>query len=283
MQQAFAYVEIAYAINPLTASTLHLARLAEELKALPENEIVELYERGIGLFMSSTQRLPLSPFWTETDLRQRALENHTAELPVDQRYRLLAAIDPKQAAELVSDSPQTATEWWVAGEHALTIADEPPNAAEYFSYAIAEDSDNGDYYVSRARATLRDNPDAADKDLDIAQLLGATYEYPHVVRAELAIDQEEQHELLATALPPRVVNYGFSGVLYGGRIAPFDLLPGMRYPGPGREAMQPWYTLAESYSHEGNHDDAVRIYRAILEYAPDETEALHHLEELLDE
>jgi hypothetical protein len=70
-----------------------------------------------------------------------------------------------------------------------------------------------------------------------------------------------------------VANQEFAAVLYGGRIAVFDLFPEMRYPGPGTAAMQPWYLLAQAYLEDGLIDDARDVYESILDYAPDETEA----------
>jgi hypothetical protein len=56
----------------------------------------------------------------------------------------------------------------------------------------------------------------------------------------------------------------------------------MRRPGPGRAALQPWYDLAEQDIIEGRTEEAVRIYHAILYYAPFEAEAREKLNLLLD-
>ena len=74
-------------------------------------------------------------------------------------------------------------------------------------------------------------------------------------------------------MPPRIIDQNFEGVLFGGRVASFDLLPEMRLPGPGSAVMQPWYDLAASYESTGETDRAINVYRAILERAPDETAA----------
>ena len=147
-----------------------------------------------------------------------------------------------------------------------------------FTHAIQRSPLTGDYYVSRARAEVTIDAAAAQRDLNLAQLLGTLYEYPNEVRAQLASSPDEIFELRATALPPYQVLQEFASVLYG-RAAIFDVFPQMRRIGPGRAAMQPWYEIAEQRLASGDTDGAIRAYWAILEYAPDEQEAREQLEQ----
>ncbi|HEX2906568.1 MAG TPA: tetratricopeptide repeat protein, partial [Phototrophicaceae bacterium] len=266
-------------INRRTPATLHWAQLAEILQAAPAEEIVTAYAEYLPRIVYN--RLPLADFWWETDLRRQAVERYLTnkEVKPDWQYRILAAHNPERAAEMVSDTPQTAAEYWIAGEHALTVNQDSTAATAYFTAAIEQARTTGDYYAARARAELRLDPNAARRDLDIATLLTTWAEYPNAIRAELAATPEEAHQRRAEALPPRTTLQEFAATLYG-RPAIFDLLPEVRAPGPGRTAMQPWYTLAEEYLQAGKTERALKVYNAILEYAPDETEAQEKRREL---
>ncbi len=81
-------------------------------------------------------------------------------------------------------------------------------------------------------------------------------------------------------MPPRIIDQNFEGVLFGGRVASFDLLPDMRPPGPGTAVLQPWYDLAASYLDTGETDRAINVYRAILDRAPEESTARAALDRL---
>jgi tetratricopeptide (TPR) repeat protein len=277
LSSALATLDTARQINPLTPASLQWARLAEETNAAPDDEIVAAYH----LYLQTTQtfNLPLSEYWQETPLRQQALDQYLAELPLDRRYRVLAAFDPQSASELVPSDPSTAAEWWIMGEAALQNG-EAEAAVKAFDRAIQLHRTNGDYYVSRGEAKIELNDrEGAERDLDLAQLLGTLDEYPNVIRAALINDPAEQEQLQIEALPPRRVPQEFAAVLYG-RPATFDLPPAMRPPGPGHEAMQPWYEIAETAVQQGDISRARNVYRAILDYAPDETEAARLLAEL---
>ncbi|MBC6935897.1 MAG: hypothetical protein DWB42_08635 [Chloroflexi bacterium] len=262
-------------ISQRNPAVLHWATLAETRSAAPPQAIIEAYT--IALKWQGS--LPLSEFWWETALRREAVEQFLAGARLDWQYRVLAAHDPARAQTLVSTGPQTAAEWWIAGQDALANRDDAPAAAAAFSRAIELARTEGDYYASRARATLKSDPQATRRDLDIAALLGTYAEYPNAIRAELAASPEEAHRLRANALPPRLVGQEFAAVLYG-RPAVFDLLPEVRFIGPGRAAMSPWYTIASGYLEAGEPEKATNVYRAILDYAPDEREARSQLEQL---
>jgi tetratricopeptide (TPR) repeat protein len=263
-------------INVRTPASLRWAQIAEQLQAAPQDVMVEAYLTAIQNSLS----LPLSDFWRETDLRRQAVERFLSSAErVDWQYRVLVAHDRERAYALVPENPQTAAEYWVAGEYALTVKNDAAQAVLYFTKAIERARTEGDYYASRARAELKADPAAARRDLEIATLLGTHAEYPNAVKAELAATPEEARRLRADALPPRQTIQEFAAALYG-RPAVFDLLPEVRAVGPGRAAMQPWYAIAEEYLAAGQTDKAINVYRAILDYAPDENEAREKLQTL---
>lgn len=270
--EALAHLDIARQINANSPATLHWAVLAESSNAAPDSEIIAAYITAIHYNIN----LPLSVFWWATDLRREALERYLPDLPLDHQYRILRVYSPSHISELVPDRAQSAAEWWVVGENALTIDNDAATAQNAFTQAIQLAPTNGDYYVSRARATYTTDPNSADRDLKLATLLGTYAEYPNAVWAEFAATPQEAERLRANALPPRQVLQEFAAVLYN-RPANFDLFPEMRRIGPGRSAMQPWYTIAEMRLASGNTTGAMNAYRAILEYAPDETEARDQL------
>jgi tetratricopeptide (TPR) repeat protein len=279
-ERALGYFDHAMSVNALTPAGFYGGLLAEEHAARPAEEIMTGYREAMASSAANERRLPLAEVWQSTELLRETVINYAVDLPADRAYRILSAVDPDAAQALIPEQPDSAAEWWAAGQHALIVDDDPERAAEYFSEAIRRDYSHGDYYAARARATLHSDPASAWRDLEIAQLLGTRYEYPNAIRAEIATDPEQRREFLAAALPPRTIDYGFAGVLFGGRISAFDLLPEVRYPGPGREAMQPWYTLAGEAEDAGRYEEAARIYRAILAYAPDESEARQRLQNI---
>jgi tetratricopeptide (TPR) repeat protein len=268
---AVEYLEKAREINQRSPASYWWATLAESLKAAPDETIINAYVTAI----ESSGYLPLAAVWWETPLRREAVRRYLERAPADNQYRVLSAhlaTDNAELREIVPAQPDTAEEWWIAGEQALTRQNDAQKAAAFFTEAIHRAPGNGDYYASRARAELAADPAAAERDLQIAELLGTYAEYPNAIRAQMTAAEDEAYRLRAEALPPRRVGQEFAGVLFG-RIADFDLLPTMRLPGPGREAMQPWYELAQQYEAAGDRQAALNVYNAILDYAPDEQEA----------
>lgn len=266
---AITYLDRARAINPFNSATLHWARLTEGTES--DEAVTAAYNLAARPYLTQ-QDLPLADFWWETLPRQTAVMDYIANTSLEIQYRVLAVHDQNAAADLVPDTPTTAGEWWVVGEYRLSVEGDADAAAEAFSQAIDLNPVRGDYYVSRARATWQSQPDAARLDLDAADYLGTAYEYPNAVRALLAEDTEVRRDALAGALSPRAVIPEFSTVLYG-RVAFFDVLPSMRFPGPGDSALASWYALADEFVVEGRDGDAIRVYAAILDIAPYETEA----------
>jgi len=101
-----------------------------------------------------------------------------------------------------------------------------------------------------------------------------------VTRAAMAQDAETRDGYLVMALPPRIAPQEFAAVLYGGRAAVFDVILWMRPYGPGREVMQPWYSIAENHRINARIESACRVYDAIVNDAPDEEEARAAMMEL---
>jgi O-antigen ligase/tetratricopeptide (TPR) repeat protein len=260
------------------AAQIAWARLAETINAAPQANIVEAYYQA----MRNADSLPLAEFWRGTDLRRQALDRYLDDLTVELQYRVLAVQDAARTEALVPQNPSTAAEWWVVGEHALTVQKDSAAAVRAFSQAVQRARTTGDYYASRARAEMETDKPAALRDLKIAQLLGTYAEYPAALLAQFPAAPEVVRERRASALPTRFVGQEFAAVLYGGRPSVFQLLPEVRPIGPGRQAMQPWYDIAADYLNAGQPDRAINVYRAILEYAPDEQEAREQLRKLGD-
>ncbi|MFW5748978.1 MAG: O-antigen ligase family protein [Chloroflexota bacterium] len=279
-ETAAAHLEQAARINPLTIYSVHAARFYELSGTGDPARVVSLYFNGMQQ-LPQENTLPLADFWIETPARRETLDRYVTSpgIPLSWRYRTLAAHDPTRVESLVPDAPQSAEEYWVAAQHALTIAGDTARALALFNSAISADPDNGDYYASRARARLAAGQPVAEisRDLDIAAMLGTRFEQPAATRAQLAETPEARRAALADAVPPRVVRQEFAAVLYGGRAAQFDLLPDVRSPGPGRAVLTPWYTLAADYLADNDVEAALRVYRAILDRAPFEEEAAANL------
>ncbi|MBI1279145.1 MAG: hypothetical protein GC179_13545 [Anaerolineaceae bacterium] len=272
---ALEYLNKARKINTHNLAALNWAKLADSLNVSERDAIIAAYVDAI----QNSDSLPLSAFWQETPLRREALEQFLKDQTVDIQYRILITYDPTRAAQLVSSNPQNAAEWWAAGENALTVKNNAAEAQQDFTEAIKLAPTNGDYYVSRARATYLSDPTAALRDLNLGQLLGTNAEYPNAIRAELATDPQKAESLRAQALPNPSNPQEFAAVLFD-RPSQFQVFPEMQRIGPGRKAMQPWYTVADDRLKAGNTDGAIHAYRAILDYAPDEQEARRMLAQL---
>lgn len=273
--QALDALQRAIDIDHRNSARFLWARTAEQASAASPEAIMEAY--ALALRFGGLEPLPLSPFWTETDLRRQVLETYLAETSVEVQYRVLRVVDPSRLAALVPASPTTPEAWWVVGEHELTVNNDLDAAYSAFTQALTLDQSRGDYYASRARARF------SPTDLNIAELLPTTYyESPNAIRAPSASSPTEQMHLLASAVPPRVIMQNFEGVQFAGRVASFSPLPEMRVPGPGHSVMQPWYDLAEIYLSQQNEDAAINVYRAILDRAPDEAQAREQLAALTE-
>jgi len=274
---ALDYLTHAINIRYENLGALNWARIADAHDAAPDADIVLNYHSAM------TQQLPLSDYWVETERRREALAQYMRDetLPLEWRYRVAALRDPQYAASLVTGTPITAAEWWVLGEHTLSIEGDAQRAANAFTEAIQLDSVSGDYYVSRARAELTFDAAAAQRDLDIAGMLYTFNEYPNAVRIALANTPDEIRGLRAAAVPARIIDQNFEGVLFQGRVASFDIFPQMRRPGIGTAALQAWYDLAADYEANGQIDAAINVYRALVDTAPAENRAVEALARLM--
>lgn len=272
---ALAAFDRAMSIRYANAGAFNWARIADEVNVGAEIDILYRYQ------VATYWEIPLSDFWTQTERRRATL----AAMMRDEtyaliwRYQIAARRDPAYAETLVPEHPATGAEWWVVGEHALTVTGDPSAAARAFTEAIRLDRANGDYYVSRARAEAAFDPAAARRDLDTADMLTTRLESSNAVRALLAESADERTRYQAAAVPPRIVDQNFEGVLFQGRVASFQVLPALRMPGLGTGALQPWYDLAAVYAANGAPERANAVYRAILDVAPYEDRAAASLTE----
>lgn len=255
----------AHAINNENGAILHWSRIAEEAELAAPEDIVDGYIEGYW----GDRFLPTSTFWTTTPLRLRALDELVHLMWREVEYRVYSVLNPARTASLVLSDPTEAGDWWIKGE--ATVSSDPVLAAEYFTEAIRLIPNNGDYYASRARAYQVFDPDAALRDLDVADLLGTRYEFPNATRALLASTSEQRLQFQLAAIPALVDDQNFEGVLYLGRVGPFTLLPEVRRPGPGADVLAPWYAAARDLEASGRTAEAMRMYQLILEYAPGET------------
>ena len=272
---AVAHLERARVIRDASPAHFHWARLQESLGTASEETIIVAY---VGV-LRYHPRIAFSAYWAETDVRRRALVAYSDLGSSAQQYRIAAVHAPGMLDSLVPADPQTAADWWVVGEHALTVKEDHEAAVAAFDRAVAMDPQGGDYYAARARARWMIDPVAAERDLKAALLIGTRYEYPNATRALLTDDPARRRAYLAAALPPVFVDQNFEGVLFN-RTAQFEIEPAMRLPGPGAAAMSPWYALAADYEATGEIDRARNAYRVILAYAPDESDARDHLRRL---
>ena len=268
---ALAALERAIALNHANGAGIHWARLAEAHAAAPADTVLERYRLG----MAGAGVLD-SAFWAATPQRRAALAAYITDetIPLIPRWHTAVA-HGLPLDGLIAEPPVTAADWWGRGERALALDGSPAEAVEAFSAAIRLSRSDGDLYAARARARLAlGDLEGAARDLDLAELLKARHERPGVVRVARAEHRgappPEIDRLRAAALPPRVINQNFEGVLYQGRVASFDVLPSMRLPGPGRAALRPWYDLAAARQAAGDLAGAEIVLRAIADYAPGE-------------
>ena len=81
------------------------------------------------------------------------------------------------------------------------------------------------------------------------------------------------------ALAPRAVSQDVEMTLYG-RLAGFDLLPGLVRIRMGEREAEPWLRLADLYEQEGSWEDAQRVCLALLAQDPYLTVAQDRLDAL---
>jgi tetratricopeptide (TPR) repeat protein len=213
---ALEHLDRARHINPLTnPASLHWAMLAEEYEAADPETITDAYYQVI-LNDFGDDRLPLASFWWQTPLRELALQRFLTEVhPRDVRYRVLAMYKPQTAELLVPDNPQTAADWWVVGQHALDIENDPEKAFEAFDRAVNLAPRTGDHYASRARVQATIDTTLVQRDLNMARLYGVRYET--VGDGPVSVSSDD-------------VNPGFTSALFSGRVLAFGVLPSMRLP-----------------------------------------------------
>jgi len=277
---ALTYYERAFMLDERNhIARFNWARLAEISQAASEAEIVNAYI--LSIIGGRTGQLPLSEYWYATPLRQRVIEQLLEEQNTEWQYRIYQVHAANKLESIVPVSPQDESDWWVVGDYALTVENDPRQAVEAFTRAIAIAPRSGDYYASRARAYLHFEPELAKLDLDRAQVLGTMFEYPNAIRARLADDMNEILHLKIDAIPLRIIPQEFAATLYNGRPAVFDILPQTQYPGPGGQSIEPWLDVAYTYLESGQVEEAENAFRFIVSQAPFNSEAREQLQSLL--
>ena len=261
-------LERAAVFNRANAAKFNLARLREAHNLASDDQLAAEYLTALAY-----SGLPFSEFWRETAPRREAVEAYYEESAPELQYRMAEVLFPDRLPQI--DGADSA---WIQALRA-------PNSEA--ALAIMDQAAvSGDYAAARAALmipTLRDNQGLAEFEmwLNRAQLLRTSYEYPDRIRLAAAqamnLPPEQLEAYLLSAVPPRILAQNFEGVLFGGRTAAFMLYPEMRLPGPGFAVLEPWYLAAENAENAGNIERAILLYRAILDYAPDERLAAERL------
>jgi len=273
-EQALIWLAEAQTVFRNSAAHLHWSRIAEANNLADDSEIVDNYVRSMEL----SGILPLSTFWVETTLREEAMLSYTEQTTPDRKYRIFQVYYPDQLDNLVPENPQTAPEWWIVGEHALTIGNDRDAAIEAFTNAIEVNPNYGDYYASRARAYA--NAEEAQRDLQIASFLGTSEEYINIIRLDFTSDPEEIDNLRRNAVPAYLQSVAFENIVFNGRAALFTPYDSVRQIGRGNDVMQVLYDLAAEYEANGDIEEAIIVYEAIAFRAPEDDRALTEIERL---
>jgi hypothetical protein len=205
-----------------------------------------------------------------------------AAADAEHQMRLAGAWFPERVGEIDAFG-SSAADAFAAGMRMLSApVPDIDGAIAAFRRAAALDPLNGDYPIAVGRAMLLAFPDRftladIEQELTRAERIYPRYDSANAVRALAAqaagLDTALVQRYRIAAVPPRVLNQNFEGVLFGGRTASFDLYPEMRPPGPGRAVLQPWYDAAQTALEHGDRALATALYRAILDRAPEETDA----------
>lgn len=270
----------ANAINRASAARWNWARIADAHDLAPDAAIIEAYAAAMGSTLT-----PFSSAWAATPRRLQALETVYAETNPRLQYWLAESFFPDRRAALVPEEPAAADDWWITGQYALTVQDDPQAAFAAFSEAVRINPNRevGEYYAARARAGAalgEGGWEQARRDAAMAALLATWQERPAAALAQIAeaagVTGSALRDLRAAAGPGLVIDQNFEGVLFG-RVADFRLTPALRPPGPGERAFAPWYAIAADDEAAGDDERAANVYRVILEAAPEETRAAQGL------
>ncbi len=276
-------LERAAAIRSSNAARWNWARIADAHDAAPDDAIVAAYVDALN-----TTATPFSSAWTATPRRLQALESIYASTNPRLQYWLAETFFPERRTALVPTDPITADDWWIVGQYALTVQDDPQAAFDAFSEAVRLNPNRevGEYYAARARAgaaLVEGGWEQARRDAAMASLLATYQERPAAIFAQIAeaegVVGTALRDLRAAAGPGLVIDQNFEGVLFG-RVADFRLTPVLRPPGPGTVAFAPWYAIAADDEADGDTERAANVYRVILEAAPEEARAAERLAEL---
>ncbi len=246
------------------------AYLSEQHNLASADEIQDAYVR-------SMVNLPTNrAFWTETPIREAAVQEYAEAQPLEVRYRTYAAIFPNRAVELVPSHPETAVEWWIVGHHALTILNDSASADTAFPQAIQRDPARGDFYVWRALAR-HETPVPSEPTLATADRLGTTYDSVITAQLQLAESPEQVRLLRIEIVGSRYIEQNFEGVLFQGRRAEFLRISEWSAEPLTAEAAAVWFDLAADFVSRGDRETAAQVLRLFLERYPSNTQAREQL------
>lgn len=282
IDQALVYLQQAGDIRHQNGAWFGWGRLAEDAN-LDADAIIAAYSRA-GIYLPFPSN---SEYWSATEVRQAAIEAILEYFANNEevQFRILKylAMNQTQLEALIPTNPSTAQDWWLMGQAEL-IQNNPEGAREAFNHAIQLAPQNGNYYVSRALATLAtgNDPatlDAANRDLDIAQLLTPNIEEIAPVRVVAARDDAERLSAVIQGLSSNVPQ-NFEGVLYQGRRANFQPVTRMISAGKDSLELHPYYNFAELSLAQNAPQQATRVYQILLQNNPFDSHSMERLSEI---
>ncbi len=201
---------------------------------------------------ASIERAANIRYWNGAWFGWALLTEQTSDVTID---------EIRDAYILSITYPPTNDEWW--------------NATDARRSAFSTYTDNnlivlsvGDEYVQRAYARFATEPDAAWRDLAIAEQFGTYYENLALARVDLARTPEVRRAAQISAVSGRIIDQNFEAVLFQGRRAQFVTLPGLTGAPPTETDLRVWYELAESLAAENDDLTALQVYRLMLERFP---------------
>ncbi|MCA9885377.1 MAG: O-antigen ligase family protein, partial [Anaerolineae bacterium] len=263
LEAALATLEAALPYDESHLARLQWGRIAEAGNLADDQAIIDAYMYGME------RQAPLASFWRQTPLRLQAVEQFAAVSNVEMQWRIWEAHDPSRQAALVPGNPQTAPEYWVAGQAALE-AREIETARTYFDQAIALET-KGDYYTSRALTfDFESHLSYVEHDLVDAERYGAKYfPSPYFLRSQLTEDAETRLAYLQSAIPVNFMRYGYTFIMFD-RSSNMDLLLPMHWPGLSELQIDRAYQALSImlFELETPKDKVIAFWERVLSVAP---------------
>jgi tetratricopeptide (TPR) repeat protein len=157
--------------------------------------------------------------------------------------------------------PPPNIDWWIST---------PARRAAYERYTAENPiiPTSGDEYVRRAYAAFPDDPAAAQRFLAIAERLGPFTENIALARVDLAPSPDARRAAMIAIVGSRAISQNFEAVLYQGRRAQFEPLPGLTSPPPTDQDLRVWFELAQSFADEGDPQTARQVYELMIQRHP---------------